>query len=223
MPRVSAAKARCPKPEHVDARVKLDGTYGAPGHRPQRYKCSPRQGAPHVFTELLPREEAGHRACEHCEREVERREGSEGTAPLPVRRPRNRRGTRRRRGRRYLHAGLAGGPRSGPALPLRRGDRRGARVRPRPARRRLGGAVRTGRLRASSTCRLAGRGLAAARPPALPDPSRGPARSRDPRGTGCLRRLSRDSCVAADPAPVGLFATFQPNGNAPDRSFAGAG
>ena len=75
MPRVSAAKARCPKPEHVDARVKLDGTYGAPGHRPQRYKCSPRQGAPHVFTELLPREEAGHRACEHCEREVERREG----------------------------------------------------------------------------------------------------------------------------------------------------
>src|SRR5919197_24544 len=75
MPRVSAAKARCPKPEHVDARVKLDGTYGAPGHRPQRYKCSPREGAPHVFTELLPREEAGHRACEHCEREVERREG----------------------------------------------------------------------------------------------------------------------------------------------------
>ena len=75
MPRVGAAKARCPNPEHVDARVKLDGTYGTPGHRRQRYKCSPRQGKPHVFTELLPREESWHRACEHCERQVERREG----------------------------------------------------------------------------------------------------------------------------------------------------
>jgi hypothetical protein len=110
--------------------------------------------------------------------------GSEGTAPLPVRRPRNRRGAPRRRRRRYLHAGLTRGPSSGPALPLRRGDRRGARVRPRPARRRLGRALRPGPLCPPPTCRLAGRGLVAARPPALPDPSRGRARSRDPRWDG---------------------------------------
>jgi Transposase, Mutator family len=35
----------------------------------------PRVGKPHVFTELLPREEAWHDTCEHCERHVERREG----------------------------------------------------------------------------------------------------------------------------------------------------
>jgi hypothetical protein len=28
-----------------------------------------------VFTELLPREESWHGSCEHCERQVERREG----------------------------------------------------------------------------------------------------------------------------------------------------
>jgi hypothetical protein len=56
--------------------VKLDGSYGKPGHRRQRYKCSPRDGGkPHVFTELLPREEAWHDSCDHCERRVERREG----------------------------------------------------------------------------------------------------------------------------------------------------
>jgi hypothetical protein len=55
--------------------VKLDGTYGQPGHRRQRYKCSPRSGNPHVFTELLPREESWHDSCEQCERHVERREG----------------------------------------------------------------------------------------------------------------------------------------------------
>jgi hypothetical protein len=75
VPRVSAARLRCPNPDHVGARIKLDGTYGRPGHRRQRYKCSPRQGKPHVFTELLPREESWHRSCEHCERQVERREG----------------------------------------------------------------------------------------------------------------------------------------------------
>src|ERR671938_655415 len=223
MPRVSAAKARCPKPEHVDARVKLDGTYGAPGHRRQRYKCSPRQGEPHVFTELLPREEAWHRACEHCEREVERREGPKA--------PRHYQFVAR--GIAEALAAVGAGATYTQASRVARARARrfrfdaatgeGARVRTRPASRRVGGAVRTGRLRASSTCRLAGRGLAAARPPTIPDPRRGPERSRDPRWTGCLRRLSRDSCVAADPAPVGLFATFQPNRNAPDRSFAGAG
>jgi hypothetical protein len=55
--------------------VKLDGTYGQPGHRRQRYKCTPRRGRPHVFTELLPREESWHEACEQCERHLERREG----------------------------------------------------------------------------------------------------------------------------------------------------
>jgi hypothetical protein len=63
---------KCPKPEHTGSRVKLDGTYGKPGHRRQRYKCTPRRGKPHVFTELLPREESWHGACEHCERHLER-------------------------------------------------------------------------------------------------------------------------------------------------------
>jgi len=76
MPRISAAKARCPRPEHAGSRVRLDGTYGKLGHRRQRYKCSPRGGGkPHVFTELLPREESWHGSCEHCERQLERREG----------------------------------------------------------------------------------------------------------------------------------------------------
>jgi hypothetical protein len=55
--------------------VKLDGTYGKPGHRRQRYKCAPRRGKPQVFTELMPREESWHEACEQCERHLERREG----------------------------------------------------------------------------------------------------------------------------------------------------
>ena len=56
--------------------MKLDGTYGKPGHRRQRYKCVPRSGGkPHVFTELLPREEARRDSCDLCERQVERREG----------------------------------------------------------------------------------------------------------------------------------------------------
>lgn len=67
---------RCPRPEHAGSWIKLDGSYGKPGHRRQRYKCSPRGGGrPHVFTELLPREESWHDSCEHCERRVERREG----------------------------------------------------------------------------------------------------------------------------------------------------
>ncbi len=76
MPRISAVRVRCPRSEHAGSRVKLDGTYGMPGHRRQRYKCLPRGGGkPHVFTELLPREESWHDACEHCERRVDRREG----------------------------------------------------------------------------------------------------------------------------------------------------
>jgi hypothetical protein len=67
---------KCPRPEHAGSRVKLDGTYGKAGHRRQRYKCTPCGGdRPHVFTELLPREESWHSSCEHSERQVERREG----------------------------------------------------------------------------------------------------------------------------------------------------
>jgi hypothetical protein len=73
---LSAATVTCPRPEHAGSRVKLDGSYGKPGHRRQRYRCFPADGAkPHVFTELLPREEAWREACEHCERHIERREG----------------------------------------------------------------------------------------------------------------------------------------------------
>src|SRR5215211_2978308 len=75
MPRSSASMVRCPRRGHAGSRVKLDGTYGRPGHRRQRYKCAPRGGKPHVFTELLPREESWHGDCEHCERHLERREG----------------------------------------------------------------------------------------------------------------------------------------------------
>jgi hypothetical protein len=75
MPRVSATRVKCPRPEHASSRVKLDGSYGRPGHRRQRYKCTPRSGKPHVFTELLPREESWHDSCEHCERHLERRDG----------------------------------------------------------------------------------------------------------------------------------------------------
>lgn len=75
MSRTSAARVKCPRPEHARSRVKLDGTYGKPGHRRQRYKCSPKGGECHVFTELLPREESWHRSCDQCERQIERREG----------------------------------------------------------------------------------------------------------------------------------------------------
>src|SRR5664279_5775056 len=76
MPRTSAANMKCPRSEHAGSRVKLDGTYGKPGHRRQRYTCLPGGGGkPHVFTELLPREESWHSSCEHCERQLERREG----------------------------------------------------------------------------------------------------------------------------------------------------
>lgn len=75
VPRLSAARVECSNPDHVGSRVKLDGTYGKPGHRRQRYKCSPKARKPHVFIELLPREESWHGACESCERDIDRREG----------------------------------------------------------------------------------------------------------------------------------------------------
>lgn len=72
----SRAQARCPRPEHVGARIRFDGQYGKPGHRRQLYRCIPANGdKPHRFTELLPREEAWHDACETCERPVRLHEG----------------------------------------------------------------------------------------------------------------------------------------------------
>jgi hypothetical protein len=72
----SKARTACPQPEHVGSRVRLDGLYGKPGHRRQRYRCIPANGdKAHRFTERLPREEAWHDACEICERPVGLHEG----------------------------------------------------------------------------------------------------------------------------------------------------
>lgn len=72
----SRAQAACPRPEHAGSRVRLDGSYGKPGHRRQRYRCLPaNDDRPHRFTEPLPREEAWHDACEICERPVGLHEG----------------------------------------------------------------------------------------------------------------------------------------------------
>ncbi len=72
----SAAQAVCPRPEHAGSRVRFDGRYGKPEHRRQLYRCVPQDGErPHRFTEVLPREEAWHDACEVCERAVGLHEG----------------------------------------------------------------------------------------------------------------------------------------------------
>jgi len=72
----SKARAACPRPEHAGSRVRFDGHYGPPGHRRQYYKCVPADGdRPHRFTEVLPREESWHDACESCERDVALHEG----------------------------------------------------------------------------------------------------------------------------------------------------
>jgi hypothetical protein len=72
----SKAEAACPRAEHAGSRVRLDGWYGSPEHRRQLYKCVPSNGdPPHRFTELLPREESWHDACESCERDVHANEG----------------------------------------------------------------------------------------------------------------------------------------------------
>lgn len=68
--------AVCPRAEHAGSRVRFDGQYGNPGHRRQLYRCVPANGdRPHRFTEVLPREEAWHDACEACERPVHLHEG----------------------------------------------------------------------------------------------------------------------------------------------------
>jgi hypothetical protein len=56
--------------------VRFDGHYGKLGHRRQLYRCVPANGdGPHRFTELLPREQAWHDACESCERPIRLNEG----------------------------------------------------------------------------------------------------------------------------------------------------
>jgi hypothetical protein len=76
MPKRSAASAVCPRPGHEESRVRFDGTYGSPGHRRQRYKCTPTNGEqPHVFTDVMPREQAWRDACDACERHVAAHEG----------------------------------------------------------------------------------------------------------------------------------------------------
>jgi hypothetical protein len=57
----------CPK--HARSVVWLDGTYGRPDRRRQRYKCVPRDGEKaHVFTEPLPRQRTASGHCDECER-----------------------------------------------------------------------------------------------------------------------------------------------------------
>ena len=74
--RRSTAKAVCSRPGHSGSRVRFDGTYGPHGHRRQRYRCFPANGdTPHVFTEVLPREESWHGDCDICERPVELHNG----------------------------------------------------------------------------------------------------------------------------------------------------
>lgn len=69
----SGARPACPK--HKGSRVQFFGAYGSPGHKRQRYRCVPRGGKPHTFTEPLPREEAQTDHCLECERHVSRHEG----------------------------------------------------------------------------------------------------------------------------------------------------
>ena len=72
----SQATAVCLRAGHATSRVTLDGTYGKPGHRRQRYRCVPLNGdAAHRFTEELPREESWTGDCDVCERPVKLRDG----------------------------------------------------------------------------------------------------------------------------------------------------
>jgi hypothetical protein len=42
VPKVSAARVKCPDPAHADSRINSTGTYGKRGHRRQRYRCQPK-------------------------------------------------------------------------------------------------------------------------------------------------------------------------------------
>jgi hypothetical protein len=191
MPRVSTARVSCPRPAHAASRVKLDGTYGTPGHRRRRYTCSPRRGKPHVFTELLPREESWHESCEHCERRVERRQGPK--AP--------RRYQFVARGIAEALAAVGAGATYMQASRVARARARRFRFDP-----------ETGEVRESAHGQLVAdwvelfatvvfdlhrptawpaEGSLVLDQPALPHPGRGSGRRRDPRRTSRLRRLLR--------------------------------
>lgn len=67
----SVALAVCPRPEHAGSRVRSTVSTASRGTVCQLYRCVPRNDErPHRFTEVLPREEAWHDACEVCERAV---------------------------------------------------------------------------------------------------------------------------------------------------------
>jgi hypothetical protein len=71
------AKKRPACPRHPGSKVWLDGYYGAPTHKRQRYKCTPSDGGGprHVFTETLPRLHGGIGECLECERHYDKHEG----------------------------------------------------------------------------------------------------------------------------------------------------
>jgi hypothetical protein len=55
--------------------VQFFGRYGAPGRERQRFRCFPRDGSAHTFTEPLPRLVAGHDDCVECERSIDAHQG----------------------------------------------------------------------------------------------------------------------------------------------------
>jgi hypothetical protein len=207
----SRARAVCARPEHVGSGVRFDGHYGKSGHRCQLYRCVPANGdPPHRFTELLPREEAWHDACEACEHRVHLHEGphaarhyqvvARGIAEALVAvgagaTYRQRRLVARARARR-----LRADPETGEPRMTRHGQ--------------LGRGVRSGRLRVPPGVGLAPRRLAAAGRPALlrarprdrplPDRVQGPCQSwtrpgcAPPRGVG-PRPLARSQSVLKPP------------------------
>lgn len=62
-------------PQHPEAKVWLDGTYGSGEHRRQRYKCVLPNGSMHVFTEKLPRKRPPEGECQECEHTFQPHEG----------------------------------------------------------------------------------------------------------------------------------------------------
>ena len=50
----TTATVACPRPEHAGSHVRLDGQFGEPGRRRQRYRCIPANGdSPHRFAAAL--------------------------------------------------------------------------------------------------------------------------------------------------------------------------
>ena len=69
----SGARPVCER--HPGSRVQFFGRYGAAGRERQRFRCFPRDGAAHTFTEPLPRLVAGHGDCVECERSIDVHQG----------------------------------------------------------------------------------------------------------------------------------------------------